>query len=140
MKCDVFPADATWKAVKSHQAGLASCFYTNFCLLQKLQQAFVSVLLHPVCTAHLSEVDILRGREVEALLAALVLQQTLREPIRYFNVAAVVFLCVQGGVGQHGCSLLNVSRVQERRVTGKLVRLKRRNGKQPFSNMRMLRW
>lgn len=72
---------------------------------------------------HLGEVDVLCGCEVEALLVVLVLQQTLREPIRHFHIAAKVLLCVQGGVGQHGCCLLNVSRVQERRVTGKLLRL-----------------
>ncbi len=72
---------------------------------------------------HLCEVDVLCGGEVEALLVALVLQQTLREPICHFHIAAKVLLCVQGGVGQHGGCLLNVSGVQERRVTGKLFRL-----------------
>lgn len=72
---------------------------------------------------HLSEMDVLCGCEVEALLVALVLQETLREPICYFHIAAVVLLCVQGGVGQHGCCLQNISRVQERRVVVKLVRL-----------------
>ena len=62
---------------------------------------------------HLSEVDVLRSGEVEALLGALVLQQTLCEPVRHFHIAAVVLLRVRGGVGQHGCRLLDVSRVQE---------------------------
>lgn len=73
--------------------------------------------------AHLSEVDVLRSCEVEALLLVLVLQKTLREPISHLHVAAVVLLRVKGGVGQHGGRLLDMSRVQQRRVTGKLLRL-----------------
>ena len=68
--------------------------------------------------------DVLRSREVEALLAALVLQQSLCEPVGQFHIAAVEHLCVQGGVGQHGCRLLNLSRVEECCVTGKPFRLK----------------
>lgn len=79
-----------------------------------------------VAVVHLGEMDILCGCEVEALLVALVLQQTLREPVRYFHIAAVVLLCVQGGVGQHGCGLLDVSGVQQRHVTVELVRLEER--------------
>lgn len=73
--------------------------------------------------AHLGEVDILCGCEVEALLVALMLQKTLCEPIRYFHIAAVVLFCVRGGVGQHGCCLLNLYRIQERGVSVELVRL-----------------
>lgn len=69
--------------------------------------------------ADLSEVDVLRRREVEALLVALVPQQTQSEPVRHLHVAAVELLRVRGGVGQHGCRLLNEPRIQERRVTGK---------------------
>lgn len=75
---------------------------------------------------HLSEMDVLRGGEVEALLVALVLQQTLRESVGYFHIAAVVLLCVQGSVGQHGCGLLDVSGVQQRHVMVELVGLKDR--------------
>lgn len=64
-------------------------------------------------SVHLSEVDILRSCEVEALLVALMLQQTLCQPVSHFHITAVVFLCVQGCVGQHGCCLLNMSGVQE---------------------------
>ena len=44
--------------------------------------------------AHLGEVDVLCGCEVEALLAALVLQKALREPVGHLHVAAVEPLCV----------------------------------------------
>lgn len=74
---------------------------------------------------HLGEVHVLRGRQVEALLAALVLQQTLHEPVRHFHIAAVVLLCVQGGVGQHGRGLLDAARIQERCVLVKFVRLEK---------------
>lgn len=67
--------------------------------------------------------NILRGGEVEALLVALVLQQTLREPVRHFHVAAVVLLRVHGGVGQQGGRLLYMAGVQERCVAVKFVRL-----------------
>lgn len=86
-------------------------FTHQLCLRKK------STTLHCLslaCVAlHLSEMDVLCGREVEALLAALVLQQALREAVRHLHVAAVVLLCVQGGIGQHGGSLLHISRVQE---------------------------
>lgn len=62
---------------------------------------------------HLGEVHVLRGCEVEALLVALVLQQALHEPVHHLHVAAVVLVCVQGGVGQHGRGLLDVAGVQE---------------------------
>lgn len=78
---------------------------------------------------HLGEVHVLRGCEVEALLAALVLQQTLQEPIRHFHVAAVVLLRVQGGVGQHGRGLLDAARIQERCIVVKSVRLEKGKSK-----------
>lgn len=70
--------------------------------------------------ANLSEVDVLRGCEVEALLVNLVLQQDLSEAVGHFNIAAVERLCVHGGVGQQGGGLLNVSRIEERCVTVQL--------------------
>lgn len=62
---------------------------------------------------YLSEVDVLRGRQVEALLVALVLQQSPREAIGNLHVAAVVLPCVRGGVGQQGGGLWHVARVQK---------------------------
>ena len=61
---------------------------------------------------YLVEVDVLRSCQAEALLAALVLQEPLREAVRYFNVTAVVRVRVQRGVKQQGCSLLHVRGVQ----------------------------
>lgn len=83
-----------------------------------------------VFARHLGEVHVLRGREVEALLAALVLQQALHQPIHHLHVAAVVPLCVQGGVGQHGRRLLHVASVQERSIMVKSIRLEREGKKE----------
>lgn len=138
MKCDIFPADTAREAVKSHQAGLASVHTPILFTAKKTPQKTCDHLLFGFCftlrckvssdalqrvLAHLSEVNILRGGEVEALLVALMLQQTLREPVRHLHVAAVVLLRVQGGVGQHGGRLLHVAGVQERCVVVKFVRL-----------------
>lgn len=71
--------------------------------------------------------DVLRGRQVEALLAALVLQQRTSEAIGHLDVAAVVLVRVRGGVGQQGGGLRHVGRVQERRVAVELVRLEEMN-------------
>lgn len=103
----------------------ALLFTDQFCSPheQKHCIVFISCQYGQRVVVHLGEVDVLCSCEVEALLAALVLQQTLCEPICHFHVAAVVFLCVHGGVGQHGCRLLNMSGVQERGITGKLLRL-----------------
>lgn len=76
---------------------------------------------------HLSEVDVLRRRQVESLLVDLVLQQALREPVGHLHVAAVEALRVHSGVGQHGGGLLNASGVQERRVPVELFRLEEKN-------------
>lgn len=122
--------------MKSRQAGLASCVYTilftgktaTISCLYFVSRCVVTSPVEIYCTyvaVHLSEVDVLCGREVEALLVALVLQETLCEPICYFHIAAVELLCVQRGVGQNGSRLLDLSRVQERRVTVKLVRLEK---------------
>lgn len=97
------------------QARLASVHTSTLFTAKKYNTPLFKfgVLLSERVALHLSEMDVLCGREVEALLAALVLQQALREAVRHLHVAAVVLLCVQGGVGQHGGSLLHVSRVQE---------------------------
>lgn len=104
-------------AVKSHQEVLAS-LYTSILFTPKTAAIYLicSMQCYMVYSreiqylaVHLSEMDVLCGCEVEALLVALMLQQTLREPICYFHIAAVVLLCVQGGVGQHGCCLLDIS-------------------------------
>lgn len=76
---------------------------------------------------HLSEVDVLRGRQVEALLVALVLQQRTGEAIGHLDVAAVVLVSVRGGVGQQGGGLRHVGRVQERCVAVELVGLEEMN-------------
>lgn len=76
--------------------------------------------------------DVLRGSEVEAVLVALVLQETLGQLVRHLHVAAVVLLCVQRGVGQHGRRVLHVPRVQEGRIPGNLVRLEEGNGDEDF--------
>lgn len=73
--------------------------------------------------------DVLRGRQVEALLVALVLQQRAREAIGDLHVAAVVLLCVRGGVGQQGGGLRHVARVQKRCVAVEPVRLEEMNEK-----------
>lgn len=93
-----------------------------------------------VCTSvrsdvvvHLCEVDVLCGGEVEALLAAFMTQQTLREPVGHFHVAAVELLRVQRGVGQHRRHLLNAPRLEERGVTEKLFRLKKKINKSIFT-------
>lgn len=78
---------------------------------------------------HLSEVDVLRGRQVEALLVALVLQQGAGETIGNLHVAAVVLLRVRGGVGQQGGGLRHVARVEKRGVAVELVRLEGMNKK-----------
>lgn len=83
--------------------------------------------MHERVSVHLCEVDVLRGGEVEALLAAFVPQQTLREPVRHFHVAAVEPLRVLRGVRQHGRRLLDVSGVEERGVTEKPFRLEGEN-------------
>lgn len=71
----------------------------------------------------LCEVDVLRGRQVEALLVALVLQQSAREAVGHLHIAAVVLLRVRGGVGQQGGGLGHIARVQKRCVSVELVRL-----------------
>lgn len=72
---------------------------------------------------YLVEQDVLCGGEVEALLAALVLQYGARQVIRDLHVAAVelsrVLRCVT-----HQCRrLLDVTGIHQRRVTSQTLRL-----------------
>lgn len=43
---------------------------------------------------YLGEVDVLRGGEVEALLLALMMQESLSKSVGHFHIAAIVLLCV----------------------------------------------
>lgn len=116
MKCDMLPVDRARGEAGSWTRLDWLLFTHQLCLRAKKYNTPLfkfDVLLSECAALHLSEMDVLCGREVEALLAALMLQQALREAVRHLHVAAIVLLCVQGGVGQHGGSLLHVSRVQE---------------------------
>ena len=71
---------------------------------------------------------VLGGGEVEALLAALVLQQALGQQVGHAHVAAVVLGGVRRGVGQLGGRALGLLRVQGRGVAGQPLRLEQREG------------
>ena len=73
--------------------------------------------------AYLVEVHVLRGGQAEALLAALVQQHALHQPVRHLHVAAVVTAGVARGVSQLRGRALHLGSLQQGRVTCQSVRL-----------------
>ena len=74
--------------------------------------------------SYLIEVHVLRGGQAEALLAALVQQHALHQPVRHLHVAAVVTAGVARGVGQLRGRALHLGSLQQGRVTRQSIRLR----------------